>query len=477
MPGPAPAWAHLVDAVRDGRVSEADLDRKVLRLLLLAERVGALGDAVAVTPSDIDGVALAHEAAVEGAVLLSNDGVLPLATGSIASIAVIGHNAREARTQGGGSATVIPERVISPLDAIRSALPDAHVSYDLGAVVQDGVAALPLERMTNPRTGEPGLTSTFVDADGNELFSENRRSSALVWFGGDAPVATADRLVLHTTYTPDETGTILLGFAGANHGRLFVDGVLVVDDKPVIEGTDLGAAFLNPPSLTAAIQATAGEPIDIRAEFTLAGVDSPLVGVLSATLGIAPDDSDPEGLIAAAAAAAAASDIAVVVVGTNSKVESEGYDRENLDLPGRQDDLVRAVAAANPRTIVIVNAGSPVALPWADDVAAIVLGYFGGQEFGTAMADILTGASEPGGRLPTTWPDDARRRAGHRSDADRRSPDLPRGHPHRVPRLVEGRHRARIRLRPRPRLHALVVGLRRDGCRGLRRHGDRDQHR
>ena len=309
------------------------------------------------TPSEIDGVALAHEAAVEGAVLLSNDGILPLGTGVVASIAVIGHNAREARTQGGGSATVIPERVISPLDAIRHAVPGAQVSYSLGAVVQDGVAALPLEHMTNPRTGEPGLISSFVDADGNELFSEDRRSSALVWFGGDAPVSTADRLVLHTTYTPDETGTILLGFAGANHGRLFVDGVLEVDDQPVIEGTDLGAAFLNPPSLTAAIQATAGEPIDIRAEFTLAGVDSPLVGVLSATVGIAPDDSDPEGLIAAAVTAAAASDIAVVVVGTNSKVESEGYDRENLDLPGRQDDLVRAVAAANPRTIVIVNAG------------------------------------------------------------------------------------------------------------------------
>ncbi|WP_254774009.1 glycoside hydrolase family 3 protein [Microbacterium sp. cf046] len=405
MPGPAPAWSELVDAVRDGRVQEADIDRKVLRLLLLAERVGALGDSVAQTPSPIDGVALAHEAAVEGAVLLSNDGLLPLAAASVASIAMIGHNAREARTQGGGSATVLPERVISPLDAIRHAVPGAEVSYSLGAVVQDGVAPLPLEHMTNPRTGRPGLTSTFVDADGAELFSEDRRSSALVWFGGDAPVATADRLVLHTTYTPEETGTILLGFAGANHGRLFVDGELVVDDKPVIEGTDLGAAFLNPPSLTAAIEATAGEPIDIRAEFTLGGVDSPLVGVLSATLGIAPDDSDPDGLIAAAAAAAAASEIAVVVVGTNSKVESEGYDREDLDLPGRQDDLVRAVAAANPRTIVIVNAGSPVALPWADEVAAIVLGYFGGQEFGTAMADILTGVNEPGGRLPTTWPE------------------------------------------------------------------------
>jgi beta-glucosidase len=405
MPGPAPAWAHLLDAVRDGRVDEADIDRKVLRLLLLAERVGALGERDAVTPAAIDGVALAHEAAVEGAVLLSNDGVLPIDPGSVATVAVIGHNAREARTQGGGSATVLPERVVSPLEAIRHSLPGARVSYDLGAVVQEGVSELPLERMTNPRTGEPGLTATFVDADGVELFSEDRRSSALVWFGGDAPVAVAHRMVMHTTYTPEEDGRILLGFASANHGRLSVDGRPVVDDQPVVEGTDLGAAFLNPPSLTAAVETVAGRPIDVRAEFFLAGVDTPLTGVLSATLGIAPDDTDPDELIAAAAASAANADVAVVVVGTNSKVESEGYDRENLDLPGRQDDLVRAVAAANPRTVVIVNAGSPVALPWADDVAAIVLGYFGGQEFGTAMADILTGASEPGGRLPTTWPE------------------------------------------------------------------------
>jgi beta-glucosidase len=94
----------------------------------------------------------------------------------------------------------------------------------------------------------------------------------------------------------------------------------------------------------------------------------------------------------------------VVVVGTNANVESEGHDRTNLSLPGFQDDLVRAVAAANPRTVVVVNAGSPVLLPWRDEVAAVLVGYFGGQEFGNAVADILTGVVEPGGRLPTTWP-------------------------------------------------------------------------
>jgi beta-glucosidase len=93
-----------------------------------------------------------------------------------------------------------------------------------------------------------------------------------------------------------------------------------------------------------------------------------------------------------------------VVVGTNSRVESEGYDRSTLTLPGRQDYLVRAVVAANPRTVVVVNAGSPVLLPWRGEVAALLVTYFGGQEYGNALADVLLGVVEPGGRLPTTWP-------------------------------------------------------------------------
>jgi beta-glucosidase len=404
MPGPAPAWANLADEIRAGRHDEADLDRKVLRLLLLAERVGALEGTDAATPSTVDGRAFAREAAVEGAVLVKNDGELPWQPSSLSKVAVIGHNARDARTQGGGSATVLPEQVITPVDGIRSALPGAEVTYSLGAVVQEGVAEIPLENLTNPRTGEPGLVVTFRDADGMDLFTEDRRSTALVWFGGDAPIEASARLDLHTTYTPVLSGEILLGFATAKHGRVFVDGTLVLDDQPEITGTDLGAAFLSPPSVTAAVAVKAGVPIDIRAEFDLESAGSALEGALSVTFGIAPDDSDPESLIRAAVEAARVADVAIVVVGTNSKVESEGYDRENLDLPGRQDELVRAVAAVNPRTVVIVNSGSPVLMPWRDDVAAVLLGWFGGQEFGQAISDILFGAAEPGGRLPTSWP-------------------------------------------------------------------------
>jgi beta-glucosidase len=404
MPGPAPAWSEqLIAAVRDGRADEADVDRKVLRLLHLAERVGALGDEGPRPIDGEDGVAFTRLAETEGTVLLRNERELPWSTAP-ASIAVIGHNAREARTQGGGSATVIPESIVSPLEGIRSRFADADVSYSVGAIVQEGVAEIPLAQIANPVTSEPGVRVSFLDADGAEIFHEDRRATALVWFGGDVPIAASSTIVLETVYTPEADDEVRLGFATSQRGRILVDGELLLDEQPVVTGTDLGAAFLNPPSATVIVPTRAGVPLAIRAEFSLPEGDHALAGVASVTLGMAPDDRDPDGLIASAVEAARAAEVAVVVVGTNSRVESEGYDRENLDLPGRQDELVRAVAAANPRTVVVVNAGSPVLLPWRDEVAAIVLGYFGGQEFGSALADVLSGDAEPGGRLPSTWP-------------------------------------------------------------------------
>ena len=151
-------------------------------------------------------------------------------------------------------------------------------------------------------------------------------------------------------------------------------------------------------------------PIALRVEFDLQSRPSDIPGLLGITLGFEATTSDADERIAEAVALARAADVAVVVVGTNAKVESEGVDRASLALPGRQDDLVRAVAAANPHTVVIVNSGSPVELPWRDEVSAVLVGYFGGQEFGAAIADDGSPAAvEPGGRLPTTWPAAGRR--------------------------------------------------------------------
>ena len=408
MPGPDGPWGEaLVAAVRDGSVAEADVDRKVLRILQLAARVGALDgfEPVAAEPVEVeDGIAFVREAAAAGTVLLTNRGELPWSTTSLGSVAVIGHNADLARSQGGGSATVIPEHVVSPLEGIRDALPGASVTYAIGAVVQEGIAPFPLAQLTNPVTGAPGIRISFRDAAGTDLFSEDRRATSLVWFGGDAPIGESTTLHLETLYEPDVTDVLRIGFAASGTARIFIDDVLTVDATVVPEGTDLGAALLAPPSVSAPVAVTAGEAVRIRVEYDLLDRVGPLANALAFTFGLEPADADPQTLIDEAVEAARAADVALVVVGTNSRVESEGYDRESLTLPGRQDDLVRAVAAANPRTVVVVNAGSPVLLPWRDQVAAVLVGYFGGQQFGNAIADVLLGAVEPGGRLPTTWP-------------------------------------------------------------------------
>lgn len=407
MPGPNEWWSEgpLLEAVQSGAVPEGAVDRKVLRILTLAARVGVLeGFEAAVSPAALveDGVAFVREAAAEGAVLVRNDGVLPLSAAKVSRIAVIGHNADQARTQGGGSATVLPEHVVSPLEGIRAAFPGAEVRYALGAVVQEGIAELPLARITNPLTDEPGVRVSFRAA-GQELFAEDRRATALVWFGGDAPIREADVLCLETRYEAETSGTIVLGVAAAGRSRIWVDDELVLDVDVAADSDDLGAAFLNPPSSGADITVEDGQILRIRVEHELAS-ESALAGALSFGFGLLPPEDDPQELLDEAVQAAADADVVVVVVGTNDKVESEGFDRTTLKLPGRQDDLVAAVAAVAPHSIVVVNAGSPVEMPWRDDVAAVLLTWFGGQEYGNALADVLSGGREPGGRLPTTWP-------------------------------------------------------------------------
>src|ERR1700685_1524230 len=102
--------------------------------------------------------------------------------------------------------------------------------------------------------------------------------------------------------------------------------------------------------------------------------------------------------------AAPAADVAVLVVGSAETTESEGFDRETLRLPGRQDELIERVSAVNPRTVVVVNAGMPVLMPWAGQVAAVLYAWLPGQAIGEALADVLLGRAEPGGRLPGTMP-------------------------------------------------------------------------
>ncbi len=402
MPGPDSPWGPaLVAAVRAGEVPAEAVEEKVRRLLRLAARVGALGGEPAERPRPIVDLDFAREAEVRGIVLVRNAGqLLPL--GTPASIAVSGQNAELPRTQGGGSATVVPSETISPLTGLRQALPTTVVSYHLGAVVQEGIAALPVDCLTDPETGSAGLRVRMVDAAGAVVLDEVRFSSALVWMG-NAPAGELDSLEIVTDYRPAVSGPIRLGFAVVGPTVLSIDGTRVLAADNAVPGDDPATALLSPPSSTTVVELEAGRAYRLRLEHDLSATPR-LHGTLGITLGSRPAVASADALIAEAAEAARQAEVAVVVVGTNEQVESEGFDRDSLALPGRQDDLVRAVAAANPRTVVVVNSGSPVTMPWRSQVQAVLLSWFGGQEYGRALADVLTGVAEPGGRLPTSWP-------------------------------------------------------------------------
>jgi beta-glucosidase len=211
-----------------------------------------------------------------------------------------------------------------------------------------------------------------------------------------------DTVQISGRLTAETSGTHQLGIRGIGGFTLSAGGAVLFDALLQPESDDLAVTFLAPPERRAQVTMAAGETLEVALTQQVSLVRG--FPVVSLTLGYGAPMAAADDLLAEAEAVASAADVAVVVVGTTDEVESEGFDRTTLALPGRQDELVRRVAAVNRRTIVVVNAGSPVELPWADQVAAVLLVWFPGQEAGHAIADVLLGAAEPGGRLPTTWP-------------------------------------------------------------------------
>ena len=387
MPGPDGPWGDaLVEAVRDGRVSEAAIDAKVLRILRLAERVGALDEPAqeATRWSDEQIAAELRATAAAGFVLASNDGVLPLRA---RRIAVIGPSAAVARTLGGGSATVFPPYTVSPLDGLRAA--GFEITHAPGVKAHTRIPQATAEMLPD------GVHVRFL-AGSDEIGSEHRRGAAFTWLGTLPPGTTA--IELRATLKLG-SGEHVIGVTGAGRHRLTLDGDQLFDHHVELsEDGDLGEAVLRPPQHGVPVRVYGDTELLLRFE------PEPGLPMAAVHINVEPPFGDAQAELERAVALAAEADVAVVVVGTNEEVECEGVDRDSLALPGRQDELVARVAAANPRTVVVVNAGAPVLLPWADDVAAILLAWFPGQEFGNALSDVLTGAVEPGGRLPTTWP-------------------------------------------------------------------------
>ena len=328
--------------------------------------------------------------------------VLPLATDDLRCVAVIGPNSEIGQIMGGGSAHVTPTSVTHPLAAIteRLAAHGVDVRHETGCFINRRLPALDL-RLCGPVTidyfadpddlgrpdAKPALSTTTGTPHVMWVADPLERSGTTFVFGAR----------LATTFTPDVAGEWRFGVESVAPARLRVDGEVVLDnaDMPV------GGSFFGTgrAELTASIGLEEGRSYELEVEVSQRRAEMSMGGVNIGSQ--APVAGDP---MAGAVDAAAEADAAIVIVGTNDDWESEGWDRTALELPGLQDELIRNVAAVNPRTIVVINAGSPVAMPWLDDVQAVLMAWFPGQEMGASLVDVLFGDVEPQGRLPVTFP-------------------------------------------------------------------------
>jgi beta-glucosidase len=430
MPGPVRVYGRKLEAaIERGDVDESRVDWLIRNLLVLANRVHADERSADIAEESIDDPAeraLTRRAAIGGTVMLRNEPithrngltapVLPVDPTNVRRIAVIGPNAEIDRCMGGGSASLTPFGHRTLLTALTERLgpgtaTNAEITYEPGVRIDRLTPVVRKGQLTSP-SGERGLRVSYVNGSDwtADAVLEQLSPSSLVRFFGSVPEGVDPMKFsarVEGSFVPDVDGPHTIGVVSTGSMAVAVDtgGGLteVLADREIELPRSEEFFGYGSIEVTHTIDCSAGQPVPLHIGFASASGN----GFAAIRVGIRPPE--PADLMDRAVAAAADADVAVVMVGTNDEWETEGHDRTTMDLPGRQDELVRRVIAANANTAVIVNAGSPVTMDWADpddpDAApAVFTSFFAGQEQAEALVDVLLGVADPGGRLPTTIP-------------------------------------------------------------------------
>ena len=397
MPGPGEYFGDkLLQAVKNGDVPERIIDEKVRRILGIIYRAGLFDGPETRFTGGVnmpEHKQLAQRVAEEAIVLLKNDGnVLPLDAGKIKTLAVIGPNAEPARVGGGGSSTVAPANPVGVLEGLRArAGSDIEIRYLQGCPLT-GISPIPASVFTCEFQGQtvPGLVGEYftnMNLEGQPTLVRVDAQVNFEW-GSGSPATEIPYDGFSVRWTgklrAPRTGNYEIGTVTDDGVRLFVNDRLVVDHW----ADQAGLTHTSP------IELKEGEVYDIRMEYF------EHFGAATAKLGWTIPESTSED----AAALAADCDAAIVVAGLSHQFEGEGYDRNTLKLPGEQDKLIRAVAAANPRTAVVLINGTPIDMEgWIAEVPALVEAWYPGELGGHAVARILFGDVNPSGKLPDTF--------------------------------------------------------------------------
>ncbi len=418
MPGP-PKWfgAKLLAAVNAGEVPPAQIEDNARRVVRLIVRSGLMdGPAAAGELRTPRHRTIAFEAACEAMTLLKNEGgLLPLSP-DIRTVALIGPNAARVMLQGGGSSQVVSEGVPTMAAGLRSRLgPGVTVLEALGVDNDPFPPAADRTRFSPDETrSAEGLAAAYfptADLTGEPNSTGIERHMAR-WVAG--AMATARRPAYGAFrwsgwFWPEADGTYEFGLRATGTATLTLDGAALIgpDDPASTDRYDVIGALV--PRRLATAELAAGRGYRIQLDYVPASPDSDFVA-----LGLRP----PAEPMSRALEAAAAADAVILVLGSAAVTEAEGYDRPDMDLPGNQDALARAVLAANPRTVVVLNTGSPFALPWIDEAAAVLQMWLPGETGPDALAAVVFGDRAPGGRLPISYPKAFGDHPAHRLEPD-----------------------------------------------------------
>ncbi len=385
-------YNELLAAVKQGLVAEKVIDDKVRRVLRIVARAGLFDGPGETVKGSTDTPArrrLAREAACEAMTLLKNDGnLLPLAEQSLTTVAVIGPMAAAPIIQGGGSAHVNPYYAVSVLDGIKERCHGKlKVAYEAGCSLDGALPALDIT-CTAEYFDNPSLKGEPVARRSEQTISLDNTTLPV------PALADKDFSVRWTgTLNATETGAYRFSLSSVGISRLLVDGKTVVNRW----APDFPAAFASPMLLSVRSAKLSAGSHRITIEYSRD--DESGMGI---SAGCASPSFDPIGR---AVALAASSDVAIVCAGLPDRFESEGYDRPDMELTGDQVALIKRVAAANKRTVVVLTCGSPVTMTrWIGQVPAVLETWYAGQETGNALAAILFGDVNPSGKLPTTFP-------------------------------------------------------------------------
>ncbi|CAG8898348.1 unnamed protein product [Penicillium egyptiacum] len=435
MPGPpVRRGERLLAAIHEGRINEgAHVDPSAKRVLQLLEKAGLLPSLAEIDghpvqqhtsleqpKNDTTFHQIARQAAQEGLVLLKNEKVLPLQPSSLKSIAIIGPNARRPTAGGSGSAAVNPFYLTTPEDCLKTAItssnPDTQIRYEQGLPFTIRPPLLG-DLLSVPDFSQQGLQVDFFAGhsfDGS-VVSSTLWPNSLVYMmnDGDVPPSLKGKRYSYRAtgvIKPRVSGNYTLSLANTGKAKVFFGDELLIDNTEWTEvATSNGFLGCSSPDKTAVIELKAGCSYKLSVEniVTLPPVqsldNSLFPNVSGLRLGLALHENE-EDMFNRAVEAAGSSDVAVVVVGHNKDSEGEGGDRASLDLPGRTNDLVSAICAANSNTAIVVQSASAISMPWVEQARAIVLGWYQGQENGNALADALLGKCNFSGKTPITFP-------------------------------------------------------------------------